>query len=797
MVKHKASKQSECSKRAADQMQDSAGGSNQPALKKPRLDTYLPPIDWEAVDHKDLSDKLPDTVEYEYSEYGVKEKVRVELFDGSTRTEGAVRLLLKIDEYYEKVRAQTSNEKPAEAQLKYKKLKQWTSQPAKGHVEHIATEKFILDDEQHTKQEKTIGEWLQNGAKEEQLRAWKEARSRFIRHYAGEKPYDRQREYMQASLPLITLNATAQDMRDWYQRLETLSDYLPVLYEAQHPEAQSVENTELTAREKRELWLRKTDYRVSSHVKSQKSDIYMADFRDFQSWMEQGLLQAHLEQAKQKRLQKDIERNIGGKKAQGGSKPSTPGKSKGGNKKHCAHCEKIGKPPHIVRSHNEADCHNKGHPASRTSSNRNTGSVHTMKKKRGGRQKQKDTTSKKKKDDTTSSSDNTSSSESGSDYSSYSRPRKRVSTHMICMNDISYEKDSYQSYYIHPNNEAKRVKLTHFKNPKPELIVHMKARRSGILPEQKLVRALIDTGSDGTILLKKFTSSDFARKVLKSVPQTWNTKGGAFKTSRKADVSFTLPEFGTQRTIRTQVFVDTSTKSKDIDYDMIIGSDLLTKLGIDVCFSTYTIHWDGMEASMKEARTLSNRKELFNTYQEHLEPDSTKEATKRVIKILDARYEKANLDQVANAAEHLTSQQREQLLKLLRQYEDLFDGTLGEWNTQPVDFDLLPDAKPYHGKPFPVPKVHLDTLKKELGRLCNLSVLRKISETDDSREWAAQTFIIPKKNGTVRFVSDFRKLNRWLKRSPYPIPVIKDILLQLEGFTFASSLDLNMGYYTL
>ena len=62
-------------------------------------------------------------------------------------------------------------------------------------------------------------------------------------------------------------------------------------------------------------------------------------------------------------------------------------------------------------------------------------------------------------------------------------------------------------------------------------------------------------------------------------------------------------------------------------------------------------------------------------------------------------------------------------------------------------------------------------------------------------EWGAPTFIQPKKNGTVQFLSDFRKLNQRIRRKPFPIPKIQDMLLRLEGFTHASSLDLNMGYY--
>ena len=55
------------------------------------------------------------------------------------------------------------------------------------------------------------------------------------------------------------------------------------------------------------------------------------------------------------------------------------------------------------------------------------------------------------------------------------------------------------------------------------------------------------------------------------------------------------------------------------------------------------------------------------------------------------------------------------------------------------------------------------------------------------------TLIIPKKNGTVRFISDIRELNKRIKRKPFPIPKIQDLLLKLDGFKYASSLDLNMG----
>ena len=72
-----------------------------------------------------------------------------------------------------------------------------------------------------------------------------------------------------------------------------------------------------------------------------------------------------------------------------------------------------------------------------------------------------------------------------------------------------------------------------------------------------------------------------------------------------------------------------------------------------------------------------------------------------------------------------------------------------------------------------------------------------ILKWEGESEWAFPSFIIPKSNQTVQFILDFRELNKLLKCKPWPLPKIVDTLQHLEGFTFASQLDLNMGYYTI
>ena len=119
--------------------------------------------------------------------------------------------------------------------------------------------------------------------------------------------------------------------------------------------------------------------------------------------------------------------------------------------------------------------------------------------------------------------------------------------------------------------------------------------------------------------------------------------------------------------------------------------------------------------------------------------------------------------------------QRNELLQLLQKIEELFDGTLGNWKIDTVDSELKDDAQPMCSRPYLVPKVHKYMFKKEVESLVLLGVL----EVENDSEWGAPYFAQPKnKSNRVRFLSDFRNLNKQLKRKPYPMPKINEMVLK-------------------
>jgi hypothetical protein len=165
-----------------------------------------------------------------------------------------------------------------------------------------------------------------------------------------------------------------------------------------------------------------------------------------------------------------------------------------------------------------------------------------------------------------------------------------------------------------------------------------------------------------------------------------------------------------------------------------------------------------------------------------------------MVEILDAKYDKADFPSIVkNNCMHLSMPHRNSLLALLLKYEELFDGTLGDWKLPPVSIELKEGAKPYHGRPYPIPKIHKATPMKEIDCPIAIGVLK----WQPLSKLASPSFIIPKKDHTVRTISDFRELNKLIVCKPYPIPKISTTLQELEGFIYATTLDLNMGYYTI
>jgi hypothetical protein len=117
----------------------------------------------------------------------------------------------------------------------------------------------------------------------------------------------------------------------------------------------------------------------------------------------------------------------------------------------------------------------------------------------------------------------------------------------------------------------------------------------------------------------------------------------------------------------------------------------MKELRIVLDFWTKEITLDEISLSMRDIKNLRTKAAADKAwtvnnsiYQKtSKEPQSMLEATKCLIRILDAKYEKANLRAITKeeCLNHLSATEENKLLKLLQEFEELFDGTLDDYGS--------------------------------------------------------------------------------------------------------------------
>lgn len=314
-------------------------------------------------------------------------------------------------------------------------------------------------------------------------------------------------------------------------------------------------------------------------------------------------------------------------------------------------------------------------------------------------------------------------------------------------------------------------------------------------PSRRKFTALLDSGADDTWISK--SALPLGCKVCKIPKLRGNTLAGPLESSEAVYLNKTiLPEFST--THKIMQFPARVVNDMNCRYDIIIGRDLMSELRMRLDFDEHVVTWKEVgqypmrpKYDVQSHRTKSDLRDAL-WLDMRIMNDAANDEDLFATEILDAKYAKADLEQVVRQCSHLSFDKQSQLLALLRKHQKLFDNKLRKYPYAKVHLELEEGAKPVHKRHYPVPRIHQTTFKKELDRLESLGILERTGPS----EWAAPTFITPKKDGTVRWVSDFRGLNKLLKRKQYPLPKIADILSRRSRYKFFTKLDVSMEYYT-
>jgi hypothetical protein len=126
-------------------------------------------------------------------------------------------------------------------------------------------------------------------------------------------------------------------------------------------------------------------------------------------------------------------------------------------------------------------------------------------------------------------------------------------------------------------------------------------------------------------------------------------------------------------------------------YELIIGKQTSHDIGAVLDFKEKTITIDDVLLHMRNINNLQLKPSISRVLRLNSsfaqEPSSTRNAAECVVEILDAKYDKADLPSIVkNNCTHLSPSHCNLLLVLPLKFEELFDGTLGDWKLPPVSY---------------------------------------------------------------------------------------------------------------
>ena len=144
---------------------------------------------------------------------------------------------------------------------------------------------------------------------------------------------------------------------------------------------------------------------------------------------------------------------------------------------------------------------------------------------------------------------------------------------------------------------------------------------------------------------------------------------------------------------------------------------------------------------------------------------------------------------------HLEPDQLQAVKKLILKHENLF-GTeeipIGQAKVKPIEFVVMPDSKPVWQPVRRISPKEREFVQKEIDQML------KDGRLEPSRSpWQSPIHLAPKGPDNKRLVGDYRKLNEVLVEPKYPIPLISDILDQLKGSRYFTTLDMTSGFQQL
>lgn len=134
------------------------------------------------------------------------------------------------------------------------------------------------------------------------------------------------------------------------------------------------------------------------------------------------------------------------------------------------------------------------------------------------------------------------------------------------------------------------------------------------------------------------------------------------------------------------------------------------------------------------------------------------------------------------------------LQSLLSEYTHLFEPPTGLPPTRACDHSipLISGAQPVFVRPYRYAPLLKPEIERQVQEMLQQGIIQKSSSA-----FASPVLLVKKKDQSWHFCVDYRQLNAITVKGKYPVPIIEELLDELQGASWFTSLDLQASFHQI
>ena len=149
------------------------------------------------------------------------------------------------------------------------------------------------------------------------------------------------------------------------------------------------------------------------------------------------------------------------------------------------------------------------------------------------------------------------------------------------------------------------------------------------------------------------------------------------------------------------------------------------------------------------------------------------------------------LNNLGAKLQHLSSIESEQLASSIKGFKDLFSDVPNRAEGAYHDVDVE-KTRPIKQHPYKVGPAKAAQMDKEVQYMYQNGFIEP-----SNSPWCSPCHLVPKPDGSNRFVTDFRKVNDVTRKDSYPLPRVDLLIDEVGNAKYVTKLDLMKGYWQI